>query len=154
MPERKWIVGAAVAAIVVALVASFAIGRSTASNAASDTDDVATTTTTPPTTVPTYGDETARAAYLTAVKGSLGAAASPSDAELLAAGDSLCADLEGFTVQGRDAQSAIRLLWTDQLRYLDAGEVAVFGVVLSAAPEYLCQEYRPLAVEIAYWLGV
>lgn len=154
MLENKWTLVAVAAVIVVALVASFAIGRSTASDAPPEAAGADPTTTTLPVMPPTYGDEAARASYVSAVNGSLGVVAAPTDEELLAAGDSLCADLEGFTVQGRDALYAIRILWTDQLRYLDAAEVAVFGVVLAAAPEHLCPQYQPLALEIAYWLGV
>ncbi len=149
MTRKRWIwIGAAVA-IVIALVASFAIGRSTADG--SDQDAAVATTTA---TIPQYGDVAARDAYATAVRESLPPGTPLTNEELLVAGDSLCANLEGFTDQGKDAPYAIRILWTDQLRYLDSEGVAVFGVVLAAAPEYLCPQYRVLAEDISYWLGI
>jgi hypothetical protein len=149
MTQQRWIWTGVATAIVVALVASFAIGRVTASDTVQEVS-VATTTT----TIPPYGDSASRDAFTAAVRGSLLSGAAATDEELLVAGDSLCANLEGFTNQGRDSHYAIRILWTDQLRYLSSQEVALFGVVLAAAPEYLCPQYIPLAEDIAYWLGI
>jgi hypothetical protein len=149
MTQQRWIWTGVATAIVVALVASFAIGRVTASDTVQEVS-VATTTT----TIPPYGDSASRDAYTAAVQGSLPSGATATGVDLLVAGDSLCANLEGFTNQGRDAHYAIRILWTDQLRYLSSQEVALFGVVLAAAPEYLCPQYIPLAEDIAYWLGI
>ena len=143
-----WI--AAGVAIVVALAAGFVIGRSTADGGATETAAATSSTT----TIPEYGDAAARAAYTSAVRGSLPHDAAATDDELLAAGDSTCANLEGFTNQGHDAHYAIRILWTDELRYLDSEEIAAFGVVLAAAPEHLCPQYDVLAEDIAYWLGI
>ena len=149
MTRQRWIwVGAAVATVI-ALVAAFTIGRSTAGGSDQEASTVTTTT-----MVPEYGDTAARDAYTTAVRGSLPLGTPVTDEELLVAGDSLCADLEGFSNQGRDAHYAIRILWTDQLRYLGSQEAAVFGVVLVAAPEYLCPQYRVLAEDLSYWLGI
>jgi hypothetical protein len=149
MTQRRWIWIGVAAAIVVALVASFAIGRSTASDTVQEAP-VATTTT----TIPPYGHAASRDAYIVAVRGSLPSGATAADVDLLVAGDSLCADLEGFSNQGRDAHYAIRILWTDDLRYLDSEEMALFGVVLAAAPRYLCPQYVVLAEDVAYWLGI
>jgi hypothetical protein len=142
-------VGAAVA-VVVALFGAFAIGRSTAGATPQEATGAATTTS----TLPSYGDPASRDAYVAAVGGSLPPGSTTTDDEILAAGDNLCANLEGFTNQGKDAHYAIRILWTDDLRYLDSTEMAAFGLVLSAAPEYLCPQYKPLGDDVAYWLGV
>ena len=152
MTQQRWMWIGAAAAIVVAMMVGFAIGRSTSGGV--DQEPSTTTTVATATTVPEYGDAASRDAYSAAVRGSLTPDAPVTDDELLAAGDSLCANLEGLTNQGRDAHYAIRILWTDQLRYLGSQEIAVFGVVLAAAPEYLCPQYVPLAEDIAYWLGI
>ena len=149
MTQQRWIWFGIPIAVVIAVAASFAIGRSTAPDPDQEVAIVTTTT-----TVPQYGDMAARDAYTAAVRGSMPPDQSATDEELLVAGDSLCANLEGFSSQGRDAQYAIRILWTDQLRYLDSEQTAMFGVVLAAAPEYLCPQYRVLAGDIAYWLGL
>ena len=149
MTREQWTWIIAAGAIVIALVAGFAIGRVTAGGSTQESSVEVEET-----TVPQYGDSAARDAYTTAVRGSLPLGTPLTDEELLVAGDSLCANLEGFTNQGRDAHYAIRIIWTDQLRYLDSKEVAVFGVVLAAAPEYLCPQYRVLAEDVSYWLGI
>ena len=149
MTQQRWVWAGVAVAIVIALVVAFSIGRSTAGGSDQEASTVTTTT-----IVPEYGDTAARDAYTAAVRGSLPLGTPLTDEELLDAGDSLCANLEGFSNQGRDAHYAIRILWTDQLRYLDSEEVAVFGVVLAAAPEYLCPQYRVLAEDVAYWLGI
>lgn len=149
MTRQRWMWIGAVAAISIALVAGFAVGRSTVGDAIPEASTVTTTTTTL-----AYGDAASRNAYTTAVRGSLPPGTTITDRELLAAGDSLCADLEGFSEQGRDAHYAIRILWTDELRYLDSEEIAGFGVVLAAAPQHLCPEHSVLAEDIAYWLGI
>ena len=100
MPEQRWIWIAVAAGVVVALIAGFVIGRATASDTSSEVASPEATTVTTTTTLPEYGDEAARAAYVSAVNGSLGAGSAATDQELLAAGDSLCADLAGFTPPG------------------------------------------------------
>jgi FlaG/FlaF family flagellin (archaellin) len=149
MTREQWTWIGAIAVTVIALAASFVFGRITASEPTQQAAVDATET-----TIPEYGDAASRDAYTVAVRGSIPPDSPVTDEDLLVAGDSLCADLEGFSNQGRDAHYAIRILWTDDLRYLDSEEVAVFGVVLAAAPRYLCPQYVVLADDIAYWLGI
>jgi len=154
--RRVWLVVGATA--IAALAIGLIIGRVTAAGPGPQavTDSTSISATIGPTAheAPQYGDDAARASFIAAAGSSLPAGVSLDDDALLAAGDSLCADLEGFTNQGRDAHYAIRILWTDELRYLDSTEVALYGTVLAAAPAYLCPESRVLAEDIAYWLGV
>ncbi|MEA3510415.1 MAG: hypothetical protein U9R51_03165 [Actinomycetota bacterium] len=149
MSRQRWIWLGVAIAIVIAIGASFALGRSTAGE--SDHEVPVTTTAS---TIPEHGDAASRDAYIAAVRGSLPSNTPATDDEILATGDSLCANLAGFSNQDRDAHYAIRILWTDELRYLDSEEVAMFGVILAAAPEHLCPPYRALAEDIAYWLGI
>jgi len=151
MTREWWIwIGAAVA-VVVAMIAGFAISRSTTDTAMDESAGATTTTTT---TLPQYGTSSSRVDYVAVVEGSLPPGSTITDDEILVVGDDLCANLEGFSNQGKDAHYAIRILWTDELRYLDSTEMAAFGLVLSAAPEYLCPQYKPLGDDIAYWLGI
>ncbi len=149
MTREQWTWIGAATAIVIVIAAGFAIGRISATAPTQEASAEATAT-----TIPRYGDAASRADYITAVRGSLPVGTPVTDDELLIAGDSLCANLAGFSNQGRDAHYAVRILWTDELRYLDSEEVAAFGVVLAAAPEYLCPQYRVLAEDISYWLGI
>jgi hypothetical protein len=146
--RERWIGIGAAAAIIVALVAGFGVGRTTAGDTVQNASTAVTTT-----TIQQYGDPPSRETYLVAVRGSLPPGNTEADEELLTAGDSVCVNLEGFTRQGRDALYAVRILWTDQLRYLNSTEAAVFGLVLSAAPQYLCPQYSELASDVSYWLG-
>ncbi len=151
MTRERWTwIGAAVA-IVVALLVGIAIGRSTASG---PTQEAAATLATTTSTLPRYGDPAARDTYVAAVNGSLPLGSTVTGNEILVAGDDVCASLEGFFNQGRDAHYAIRVLWTQDLRHLDSTEVATYGLILSAAPRYLCPQYKPLGDDIAYWLGI
>lgn len=102
--------------------------------------------------IPKYGSDADRDQMLKDLAAA-GVAGGSSEA-LLATADHVCFNLERLQEQDRSPAFAVRVVWNESLGDLPSGDIAVFGVVFSAAPHYLCVDSIEYGEQVAYWLGI
>jgi hypothetical protein len=144
-------------------------GDTTSTNAQTAGDDASTTSSVPtidgdPASVlpqeleipeggiPKYGSDTDRAQMLDDLVAA--GVAGGSSAALLATADHVCFNLERLQEQNRSPAFAVRVVWNESLGDLPSEDVAAFGVIFNAAPQYLCLESIEYGEQVAYWLGI
>ncbi len=171
--DRRILVGVPIAVLLL-LIAGFAIGRATASNATADAaaaiesatipgEDVDASTITgdaaqvlpaepdASTTIPVYGTEAERDTFVAGLAES-GVVGGTREG-LLATADHVCYNLERLQAQNRSPAFAVRVVWNESLAALDSHDLAAFAAVFNAAPQYLCPDSIEYGEEVAYWLG-
>jgi hypothetical protein len=102
--------------------------------------------------IPVYGSDAQRAQMLSDLAAA--GVAGGSSVTLLATADHVCFNLERLQAQNRSPAFAVRVVWNESLGDLPSEDVAAFGVVFNAAPQYLCIDSIVYGEQVAYWLGI
>ena len=101
--------------------------------------------------IPEYGSQNDRDNLIGDL--ALAGVAAGSRADILAAADRICYNLERLAAQNRSPAFAVRVVWNESLAELEPQDLAVFASLFAATPFYLCPEYLDYSKEISYWLG-